>query len=1434
MKPLPEGTPVLLNLGFGAPAIPVLEVGTRTEATAVDEAHVHDLYVFIFKEDGSKLYGRFFSYEHQVSKSELNDAERECWFVENQTINGVTPYYAQTRGAAKIATASQANCTIVVLANVSNTLTKLDGDEPVVRLNQIQTLEQLQTVKVHLTQDIVARKDYFLMMAMKTGVHTGDMRWNEESTTNYNSSYQINLKRVDAKVKFRIKANPDNISNINPRFWQVCKAPSSCYLFDSEDGGPDSLNPADDEKFESFEYFDTEETHFDGTETIDGEEYKVFSFYMLENRLRPIRSATQYANREEQNKVADTDHPGYVKNDKWKYANENSTYVRFDVILTLEREAIEDIAPDAHQAMTTDVAFVVHLGDFVNSDRKNEGLTHDFNNYNTDRGTCYTYNVTINNSKSIHTEVTTGVEVDPAQEGFLLLIKDGVVNCDAHYEYRSIVFNYRDTLNPLKFSWYVKTPFNEGGARTVAVDAEAGIYYYPAPDSIVDYQWVLFEIDSLDAGTGKYRTERRAFPGMGAYRPSWKLVPGAALADSLSVLPKLMDITQLISYIFYQQAAKKAGNANIFDSDNVIWVTAFVNEYYYETNPETGEVDKELWRKFVNAKPREMHILSDTQTSLDRKSDVISSSQSLIQQSIQTIYNVYEPELSSIWGTEHKDEMRNLAGEYGWGYGSPSTLSGEKDNGRKNSAIMWDANGATPPDWNAYVNYLVDNDMPELLDDGHRAMVYSCMTRNRDNNGNGKIDKEEVRWYLAAINQLIGMYIGGDALSKTAQLYQPFPGQWRAHVVSSTNSGGIRVLTSEEGTSHYELNGTWMNFKDSSSTGGPTVAEQTNRIRSVRCLRNVGTYVQGGVRRDISNAPLDSVPNKYYTVETTGTGDAAYYTFRFNRLDPKALRPLSTGELPFHDEHSAHNKVYLQMITQSKDQAVVDTLDVEMKDVNPIITNAGTNPYCPAGYRIPNQVELSLMSAALPGSYFSSVYCAISRTYYSRGNYAAPGEQVASEANKTGFGYNGTKMFCVNNHHEKAIYTRCVKDSDLTGTIMGDMLIPTDPICPGEKVNVDFKFSSSASSFSYASLRLCYTVGGVYKEKEILLDKEPTGVQYVHTQDITIPSLAALGFAEIPEEGIPMTLRFQIRNAGGREITVNKDILLQATHLTAYMRLLPGWKDGEGFPVEISARSTSRRYPVSGVTFSTKVGSGEWSGDDLLGGDRPRLFKDTIYVFPSPTAGATYYVRMTATCSDGTSFRYEGSIDILRANFTPATDAVDNIWEDTATGLDFIRGDFIETKVSLPTENPTPKQGIISIGYPTIKHFSYSDYRRDESPAQPFYAFHCYYQQNANDHKLRIGVPHGTETYGSTNPATLTSTDLTLRFDNGGLYYNNTRINAWDSQGWYADFLSTITSYSSMYVGQNQGMYSPQTQYRSESTYPYIRVVHQAEEVAIP
>ena len=1224
---LPEGVPTTLVIPFGGSDMYEVEVSTKAASSAADEARIHDLYVFIFDKnnlvDGSprKIYGRYFSYDHlKGSLAEVDSDDNECWYVQNVTVDGSV---TDTRGAVKISTITCSDAKLVVIANVENAVTNMDGMDELERLNSVLHYDELRGIKVGLEQDVVNRKDLFLMTGERD-VNTREMTWGSiVADTPAYSGHTVTLRTVDAKVKFRVKVNPLNISAVTPIYWQVCNTPDCCYLYSDYDGG---AAPRD------ISHFDSQQCYFEGTESDGDYTYYVFTFYMLENRQTPNNdSATSYYQRELREKI-DSGDPGYkgpsgtgneafsdhfVENGDWLFAPTFGTYVRFDLILTLTEAGISEISPEdpegltITQALTSDAIFTVHLGDFSSS---GESDTDKLNNYQTLRSNFYTYTITINNTRSIYTEVTRDEENQSGQEGFLLLTDTEIINADCHYEYHQIEFTYRADMsqdkNQDKYSWYVKTPFGEGGP---VINKVGSNYTYDATG--LDYLWVKFsvnrQVDADYSAAGDavpdpepwnsagglvrpYTRKRHAYPGDGHYDPSW--VPGHKVDlgvpcdnDPDRDVPDLMDITQLIEYIFYQTRLEASTGSSDFiadtaikedDQEPVIRLTAFIDEYYYTHDPLNpgAPLDPDIWRKFVNASPREMHILSDAQQSRDRKSDVILSSHSIIQQSIQTIYNVYASNLNSLWGTEHQDEMRDKS-QAGWVYwpktlneaeraGSFSTMVG-KENGRLNSAYIWgfyssQTNSGTDytrpelsqeqkKDWETYLNYDVNNNTPELQED-YWGMAFSCLSRNRDNDGDGKIDRDEVRWYLASSNQLVGMWVGNESLSVHARLYRPAENQWRAHIISSSDK---RVSWAEEGGGATE-------YSTETQKECWDTYEEAAKGESVRCLRNIGTYIEGGVRKDITEAPYSVEPERYFTITPEPDNNlnavdnpATHYTISFDRINPKSLREFTDTDLPFSDQFSINNCVYVQMETQSRndERLLLDSEGNAYKDypypynltldqVNMEVDRLGMNPYCPPGYRFPNQSELLLMSVYLPVSYFlrdadgtlyDNTVWMPSRTYYDRGSIGRKtdgfehdneGRPTATnrEQCKVGWGYTisakknrsariQTPEYKPSvNHWMKR--SRCVRDIDHTGDITGGLLVKSE-LYPGDDAPITFSFNSSGSTFVSASLKFCYTDGnGTYHERDIPIQKTPSGLEFLADQTYSIPSISALGLTQ--------------------------------------------------------------------------------------------------------------------------------------------------------------------------------------------------------------------------------------------------------------------------------------------------------------------------------
>lgn len=1347
---VPEGEPVTMYLSFGAEEEYDVSVGTKAEASRVDESRVHDLYVLIFcpetgGDGGKKLYGRYFTYEHLIPElSTLVNQKNEGWYVDNVTVSDITSNNAtlrnkQTQGVVKISTESKENCTLVVLTNLTNTVTSLDGKDALQRLSEIQTLEELKGVKVKLEQNVVNRNDLFLMLGTKT-VNTGDMVWGSLSGTKptYNETYQIPLTKLDAKVKFRITHNTANIDAVTPRYWQVFKVPEWSYLIErpiSDENLRDIRNPE--------EYFNAQSAYFEGKETENGVTYDVFCFYMLENRQTPKKSIedptvdgsgyeSKYYLRELQQKTPDPDpeHSGSVINGDWIFARQEATYVQFDLILTLSSTGIQLLGDTGMAAaLTSEALFTVHLGDFT---------ANGFDDYKTERGHSYIYDITVNNSQSISIEVRgddgqgrNRFEIEPGQEGSLLLTTDGIINSDCHYEYHSLDFRYNPELgadnanDPLnlwparkKVSWYVKTPFYTGGAE---FNEGTGLYEMPAgADVHPDYQWIYFSLNNEE--NGKYLTARKEYPGLNDtdkrsnYNPNW--VP----SNDISNVPELMDINQLINFIFIQNSLRYiSGNNgnNLFDDEDHIRITAYINEYYYEQDPRTfqknasthatdpwsGELNPNLWREFVNARPRELHILSNTQISEDRRSDVIVSSHSIIQQSIQTIYNIYAPDLTSLWGIEHDDELawKHLQGSKGWPWWSGgslpagSQLFGDDDNGRLNTAGIWGLASGTEQQWTKYMKFDVENDTPELRDQ-YFYQAYSCMTRNRDNNGDGVIDQDELRWYTASVNQLVGMWIGNEALSLTARLYQPKDETstgddeasqllWRSETVSSTctDINNPRIIRAEEGATKSNYTTFWGKFN----------ASIRDKVTSVRCVRNVGTYQDKGTTKEISEAPFDKMVDQYYDFEAgqDPNGKAwpnsdGSYTILFSRLNSKAIREYTAEDLPYHEEYSMNNRVYLRLTAQNKDDRGSVTDYGKQRIMNANITVH--NDYCPPGYRVPNMTELLMMVSLLPRDYWIANKLYPCRSYYSRGYLGS--RRTTGETGKIGWTFD-EKDFRVHMQNDGDACTdiRCVRDDNMIGDITGQISVTdSDHRRKGQDMDIDLYFHSMASVIQSVILKVCYTdASGNKREVELSND----GLNLLGTElRQTITRVLPAG---IPVFGF-MTVRAIVRNAAGIERTFDAPIRV-VSELYTSIKLLPCEYTGSvtnTFPILITAshkdqdvtswelRVTSPDKRTTRETIST-LGSGT-------------TYSSTIYHFnPGTLQEGTYTFQLEAVSGGLTTRSEEVSMDVLKVNYNPtqgvnydniheAADLLPYKWKrEMVEGLDFSAGDFIETNMDV-------------------------------------------------------------------------------------------------------------------------------------------------------
>lgn len=565
-------------------------------------------------------------------------------------------------------------------------------------LEKVQTVDELMGLNAHLMQKIVARGSSFLM--------SGCLEKDGQPASvdilpgnNPNSLGSVKLRKADAKIQFNIEAI--NGAEFILKEWKVEELPLNV-----------SLYPRPENQFDGKDNFSTEWKKPEGEGSMLG---KTFSFYVLEH-LRNAKADIMsndvwesYALREKSpynwTREGHTLPAGVTSSDDFVFAHDRATYVVFKGHIKYMKGT---------EPVEGDVTYTVHLGYF---DPFNGNIAND---YNVRRNTFYTYNVKIASADRVLVEVETGEESHPGADGSLV-VGGKTYRFDAHYETTMIEFN-KDHIDD-NLTWYVKTPFDDGEASEMRKD----------------FDWILFCLNPK--GNDGYQTDYVAFPGLS------KLYDGPLDAASyLNAANRLIDVKQLVGIL---KSASKS-DLNFYDTNGNVRFTAFIQEYYYDKTPGTNiPFESALWKKFVNAPERVMNILSENKYSPDGNSMRTKVFYSFRQASIQTMYNT-DPaltELVTAWGTEMIQDNTQMnfypngdmqAVNDNWS--SPYSSK----NGRQNTIELW--KGDIFKSWSAYVN-----SANAAMNDAYKIAKYACMQRNRDLNGNNIIDKDEVRWYLAAL-----------------------------------------------------------------------------------------------------------------------------------------------------------------------------------------------------------------------------------------------------------------------------------------------------------------------------------------------------------------------------------------------------------------------------------------------------------------------------------------------------------------------------------------------------------------------------------------------------------------------------------------------------------------------------------------------------------
>lgn len=1033
------------------------QVSVQTKATLPEyaEGRVLNMYVVVFDKDGNKLSSGFFDANDLVSEVEVSNGNKNCWFVKNPTNAGGT----SATGRVLMKCAAGTGLKVYVIANLDSDMAKVSSD---LLSSTIHDESNIQNFEVFLNQTTVSRNGYFPMTCKVDGV---DISASDAGKIARIDIGGVLLERIDSKIKFIFKTGntPDakgqTIEKFEARQWRVVNVPRKSYLLSYEDRGVteeacghDIVNVDPNTSSEDYSKY---AAGFFTTDFVNFEEFPAdgsaeFSFYMMENRQKPKKTpiinyqdrSRAIKDKEGLNKSCQVSYTlngvDYTRDMRmFEYANDFSTYVVVTGYVTMNLKDDE-----AGKVLGGEVEYLIHLGDW----REKEGS---IDNYNIERNTSYTYTVTINSLNSIRVEVETSqagqtfTENQPGATGQISIAKEEIALCDCHYESKTISFHLsnffkngkinRENCIVDELTWSVKTPFGEGEPKIVnGVESVTGL----------DYQWVHFRLNKRGDDGNYYSDKRRKYTDREfAASETWRDAEQNAEEDGSGEVglagfhnDGIMTVPYLCKYI-KEQVKKYLDDPAVSDFDvsksedggPKISLTVFVDEFYYDKNPVTSETRSDLWKYFVNKDDRKLHILCNSVKSLDGESSMTGSVVTIQQSSIQCVYNT-DPSytaLQTAWGVENMDEdVKKLKeGVYCDVYPNDGHTfytsqiqdrhNNDQFNGLYNSCKEWGLSSGTGNTfdggmWSTYMDYEVANSTPQLKE-GYKYMRYACMNRNRDNNGDGKIDRNEVRWYLASIRQLVGMYVGDGLLNSKTKLYNKSAAdresdvisRWQQHIVSSTNFGNNSnnptILWAEEGTSTSHFYHPWGRDIQGSE---------------IRCVRNLGN-IDGNSEESY---PIDKAPDDYIVYDKDSR------TFTCTHLNSQALRYYTSKELIYSDERSQENRLYKKFECYDGPSSI-DANHQKFKSYNDAVTDGmakGTgNPFCPKGYRTPSQIEAAIMR------YYMGELYTMTRTYWSFGPYGS-NKKFTDVNQKPGFVVQGTNITVNNDSTTGSV--RCVRD----------------------------------------------------------------------------------------------------------------------------------------------------------------------------------------------------------------------------------------------------------------------------------------------------------------------------------------------------------------------------------------------------------------------
>lgn len=634
-----------------------------------------------------------------------------------------------------------------------------------------------------------------------------------------------------------------------------------------------------------------------------------------------------------------------------------------------------------------DLSYTVHLGDF----------THNKADFSVAANSNYEYTLTIKgvNNFIAESKKEAGAD-DPGSEGVVIFKGTDILEVDCHYEARVMKFSMSELnklINVEKYGYILKiqTAFCE--TISMIVDGEGRIYdaaefktHHENPTVLTtvgadgmpvdaskilisgdaDFDWVRFV-----KNTGYYSSYYNYTPSQ---RPGCKVSSSHAISD-VCAYPGRANTQTIFQFLRDLYKAGKEQTASYFNATgSSVYVTCFVDENYYP---------KKNWTEYVNkSEPRRIYFANDLFVSADGQSSFARAKYVVSQKSIWTFYEL-NPTLKPFgleFVSEEKAQGKNVA------------------NGTNSRQEYW--NGRASAIRNNSGNKFYDNSTKSAngTQDLYLSAYRACMSRNRDESGDGKIDADEIKWYLASVDQYKGIWAGEEALNTDMRLFKATESEWAA-LKKAFGNGDDSKLSPWHYFTCSPANTFWAEEGCATGINGSATM--------VRCIRT-----------------LESQANGLGEADTYYEYDSATETVTM-LLNSEALRPAQLeGFQTYFERGKKSNQLYkkfkiasanltggpyskTQVISTAKGSGFINSND----DVCQKAAGYG------GSWRVPNQRELSIMSAVnknLTDLYSCTSFTGVQSGYYKGGT-----------GSEYGFVLSGTQMTVV---ISKTYNVRCVMD----------------------------------------------------------------------------------------------------------------------------------------------------------------------------------------------------------------------------------------------------------------------------------------------------------------------------------------------------------------------------------------------------------------------